>query len=125
MTDDWGVDSHTFDFHWRQPLGTRWYIQPHLRYYTQTAADFYRPYLLNGTPLPDHASADYRLGELTDTTFGIRVGRSHGIDREWAFRIEYFRQAGRAPPGAAFGSLAGLDLAPTVDALISALEYRF
>ena len=125
MTDDWGIDSHTVDLRWRQPIGSRWYLQPHLRYYTQSAADFYRPYLRDGDALPDHASADYRLGELDDTTLGVKLGRLQGNDREWSVRIEYFKQSGRAPPGASFGSLAGLDLSSTVDALITEFEYRF
>jgi hypothetical protein len=111
---------------WRQPVGAAgWYLQPHLRYYTQSAATFYRPYLRDGDPLPDHASADYRLGEMDGTTLGLKLGHPYGNEREWSARVEYYRQSGRAPPGAAFGSLAGLDLFPTVDALISQVEYRF
>lgn len=125
MTDDWGVDSHTLEFHWRQPIGASGYIQPHLRYYRQSAADFYAPYLLDGAPLPEHASADYRLGRLDGATLGIKLGRVHGTDREWSVRIEYYRQTERAPPAARFGSLAGLELFPTVDAAISQFEYRF
>ncbi len=125
MTDDWGIDSHTLDFHWRQPIGARCYLQPHLRYYVQSAADFYRPYLLDGAALPDHASADYRLGELDGTTLGLKFGWPLADGQEWSVRIEYYRQAGRAPPGTEFGSLAGLDLFPTVEAAISQLEYRF
>jgi hypothetical protein len=125
MTDDWGITSHTLDAHWRQPIGERWYVQPHLRYYLQTAADFYRPFLVSGPPLPDHASADYRLGELDGATLGLKVGRLLLKDREWSVRVEYYRQSGRAPPGAAIGSPAGLDLFPTVDAVISQIEFRF
>jgi hypothetical protein len=125
MTDDWGVRSHTIDVLWRQPLGERWYVQPHVRYYTQSAADFYRSYLREGDPLPDHASADYRLGDMDGTTFGIKVGRAVAGDQEWSARVEYYRQSGRAPPGASFGSLAGLDLFPSVEAVITQIEYRF
>jgi len=125
MTDDWGIDSHTLDFHWRQPIGAHTYLQPHVRYYLQSAADFYRPYLLDGDELPDHASADYRLGELDGVTLGLKLGWPHGDGREWSVRIEYYRQSGRAPPGTEFGSLAGLDVFPTVEAAISQFEYRF
>ena len=100
-------------------------MQPHLRWYTQTAADFYTPYLLNGAPLPDHASADYRLGALDDTTLGLKVGKVGQDGREYSLRVEYYRQSGRAPPDAAFGSLTGLDLFPTVDAAIAQFQVRF
>ncbi|HET9299747.1 MAG TPA: DUF3570 domain-containing protein, partial [Candidatus Polarisedimenticolaceae bacterium] len=125
MTDDWGVASHTAEMHWRQPLGTGWYVQPHLRWYTQTAADFYRTYLLAGSPLPDHATADYRLGELDATTLGLKVGKVQQDGREYSLRVEYYKQSGRAPPGTSVGSLAGLDLFPTVDAAIAQFQVRF
>jgi hypothetical protein len=125
MTDDWGVDSHTIEAHWRHPISERWYVQPHLRWYIQSAADFWRPYLKNGDPLPEHATADYRLGEMDDVTLGIKVGFPRGNGHEWSARIEYYRQSGRAPPDAAFGSLSGLDLFPTVNAVITQIEYRY
>ncbi len=40
MTDDWGVDSHTIDLRYRFGMSNDQYIEPHFRYYTQTAADF-------------------------------------------------------------------------------------
>ena len=52
MTDDWGIDSQTVDLHFRWGMGDRRYLQPHVRYYTQTAADFYRTVLFDGEPLP-------------------------------------------------------------------------
>jgi hypothetical protein len=125
MTDDWGIRSHTVDVHWRQPVGSKWYVQPRLRFYTQSAADFYRPYLRAGDPPPRYASADYRLGDLVGTTFGVKVGRLLENGREWSVRIEYFRQAGRGPPEAAFGSLSGLDLFPSLDTVIGQIQYRF
>jgi hypothetical protein len=125
LTDDWGIRSHTAEVRVRVPVATDWSLQPHVRWYTQTAADFYRPYLTAGTPLPDHASADYRLGALDAWTFGAKVGYALGEGREVSLRIELYRQAGRSPPGAAFGALSGLDLAPPLRALIVQSEYRF
>lgn len=125
MSDDWGVRSHTLDLRWRHPLGQRWYLEPHARYYTQEAADFYRSSLLDGDPLPNHASADYRLGDLDGTTLGLKLGHPLDHGREWAARIEYYEQSGRAPPGSAFGSLGQFDLFPTVDAVIVQVGYRF
>jgi hypothetical protein len=125
MTDDWGVVSHTVDLHWRSPVGSNWYIQPHVRFYTQTAADFYRPYLLDGDTLPDHASADYRLGDLDGTTIGLKVARMTGAGTEYSARLEFYQQSGTSPPGASFGSLDQFDLFPSVDALIVQFGYRF
>jgi hypothetical protein len=45
--DDWGVNTHTFDASWVQPLGSGWTVTPRIRYYSQDAASFYRPYLFS------------------------------------------------------------------------------
>jgi hypothetical protein len=123
-TGDWGVDSHTVDLRYRWVPGRRFYLQPHLRYYVQGAADFYEPYLLGGQPLPDHASADSRLGEFDGITLGLKYGLPVGEGREWSARVEFYTQSGTSPPGA-FGSLRELELAPSLDALIFQIGHRF
>ena len=55
------------------------YVEPHLRGYRQTAADFFTmslaPAAVPATGTTDvYASGDYRLGALTDTTCGARLG---------------------------------------------------
>jgi hypothetical protein len=124
MTDDWGINSHTVElrYRWRR---TKFYLEPHLRLYTQSAADFHRFVLFNGDPLPEHASADYRLGEFDGATLGLKYGHPIGAGHEWGARVEYYRQSGRAPPEVAVGALAGFDLYPTVHALIVQAGYRF
>lgn len=44
--DDWGISAHTFAAEWAQPLGHGWRLTPRVRYYSQSAADFYTPYLV-------------------------------------------------------------------------------
>ena len=43
--DDWGINAHTFEADWVQPLGRGWTITPRIRYYSQNEANFYQPYL--------------------------------------------------------------------------------
>ncbi|MDD2758805.1 MAG: DUF3570 domain-containing protein [Methylomonas sp.] len=45
--DDWGVNAHTFEVDWIQPLGNGWSVTPKVRYYSQSAADFYTPYMVS------------------------------------------------------------------------------
>ncbi|WP_442498661.1 DUF3570 domain-containing protein [Methylobacter sp. sgz302048] len=45
--DDWGINAHTFEADWSQPLGDGWTVTPRIRYYSQDAADFYTPYLVS------------------------------------------------------------------------------
>lgn len=44
-TDDWGINAHTFDANWVQPLGGGWTLTPRIRYYSQDAASFYKPFI--------------------------------------------------------------------------------
>ncbi|HEY5738697.1 MAG TPA: DUF3570 domain-containing protein [Gammaproteobacteria bacterium] len=125
MTDDWGVDSNTVDLTYRFRLGERYYLQPHLRYYQQSAADFYRYFLVDGDLLPAEASADYRLGEMDATTVGVKFG--HDIDgrHQWSVRLEQYVQSGESSPSEAFGQLAQQDLYPDVEATIVQFNYSF
>ena len=95
MTDDWGVDSQTLDLKYRHEMGNGWYLQPHLRYYTQSAADFWYEYVDPSEVAGlTEASSDYRLGNLDDMTYGLKVGRKLSRGREWNARLEMFQQSG-------------------------------
>ena len=124
MTDDWKIDSHTLEARYRWELGS-FYLQPHLRYYMQSAAEFYAGALFAGDQLPRYASADYRLGELDSYTVGLTYGRPLPYGRQWTVRLEYYNQSGTSPPEIAVGSLRDLDLFPSVDALIAEIGFRW
>ena len=125
MTDDWGVDSQTLEARYRWTFGSGKYLQPHVRFYQQTAADFYRTVLFNGAPLPAYASADHRLGEFDGLTVGLKYGQATTRGGEWWARIEYYTQTGDAPPGSSVGALANFDLYPDLNALIAQFSYKF
>lgn len=125
MTDDWGVDSHTIELRYRWNFGTARYFQPHVRFYQQTAADFYRTVLFDGAPLPAYATADHRLGEFDGLTFGVKYGQGTARGSEWSARLEYYTQTGDPAPGAAVGALAGYDLYPDLNAVIAQFSYKF
>ena len=42
--DDWGINAHTFEADWVQPLGSGWTVTPRVRYYSQSSADFLRTF---------------------------------------------------------------------------------
>jgi hypothetical protein len=124
MTDDWGIDSQTVDARYRWNISESSYLEPHLRWYTQSAADFYRTVLFNGDPLPQHASADYRLADSEAYTVGFKYGKRTQRG-EFSVRLEYYHQAGDPSPGAAVGDLAGFELVPPLDAVIAQFGYKF
>ena len=124
-TDDWKIDSHTIDTRLRVNLGDGHYIQPHLRFYQQSAAEFYRPFLNDGEALPAYVSADYRIGEMDTYTVGLKYGMPLNGGDELAFRLEYYQQSPKNAGFDAPGDLANLDLYPAVKALIFQVSYHF
>jgi len=121
--DSWGIRSDTLEAHYRLALGERSYLEPHLRAYHQTAADFYRLYLVQGAPAVDYASADPRLGGFTGQTLGIKYGMTMGESGELSLRLERYVQRGTVT-GSSLPGLQGLDLYPGMNALLVQLGLR-
>lgn len=121
--DDWGITSSTFDLKYRYEIG-RGYLQPHVRYYLQDAADFYRHNLVQGVDvnasgnvLLDTVSSDYRLAKLTTTTLGLKYGYAFGDNSELSIRGEIMNQSiddGDVPSG---------EETPDLDAVILNVGY--
>lgn len=113
--DDWGVQSHTFDARWRVGLANERFLQPHVRFYTQRAADFFRFGVPDGAPLPRYVSSDERLGPLHDVTLGATYGfRLPQYPGEWTLRAELMEQWGDGHPADAIGAQKGINLFPPV-----------
>jgi hypothetical protein len=124
MTDDWGIDSHTIDMHFRWRFSPDKFLQPHVRFYSQTAASFYHTVLFDGQPIPQYATADYRLGEMNAVTMGLEFGTKTSAG-QFSARIEVYRQSAKPSPDALVGSLRGLDLTPDMTAVIAQITYKF
>ena len=124
MSDDWGIKSQTAEARYRWNINENSYLEPQLRYYTQTAADFYRTALFAGDPLPEFASADYRLADMNAYTAGLKYG--HRTENgEFSVRLEYYHQQGNPSPGSAVGDLVNYDLVPPLSAAIVQFGYKF
>ena len=107
--DDWGIDSHTFEADWGQPLGAGWTVTPRIRYYSQSAADFYQSYFLfkqaeprleqtgqldlSRVPLSAYSS-DYRLSGFGALSGGITVTKKLGKVLTLEGGFEYYTHAG-------------------------------
>jgi hypothetical protein len=124
MTDDWGVDSNTVDMHFRWRFSPDKFLEPHVRFYTQSAASFYHTVLFDGEPLPQYATADYRLAELNAMTLGLEFGAKTSAG-QFSARLEVYRQSAKPSPDALVGSLRGLDLTPDLTAVIAQITYKF
>jgi len=125
MTDDWDIDSHTVDLRLRWPVGEKAYLEPHLRYYTQTEANFYQVGLVDGAPLPMYASSDYRLGSFDAITAGLKYGWTTRNDNDMSVRLELYQQRGSIPADRLIGNQVGLFEYPDLNAVILQFSYRF
>ena len=99
------------------------YLQPHIRYYTQTAAEFYKPYLLQSEALPTYASADYRLAEYDAVTLGMEYGWKTASNNTWRVALEYYTQSPTEPT--TFGALQDQTLLPEWNAVMLRVNYSF
>ena len=105
MADDWGVNSQTLDMHYRWNISDNNYLEPHVRYYTQSAADFYKEKISNEGLTAEQlatqyqnegrdVTADYRLGNMAATTIGVKWGARLFGTHQLTSRIELYQQSG-------------------------------
>jgi hypothetical protein len=120
--DDWGIDSDTVELKYRYVLGAHDYIQPRLRYYKQSAADFYAHSLHHGDPLPQYVSADYRQGEFDSITAGFRYGHATDANGEITVRLDLMQQNSKVV-GTLVGDQLSQDVAPDLTAVIASVGY--
>lgn len=88
-TNDWGVNAHTVEFSWHQPIFDGWQLIPRFRYYSQDRADFYKP-VFNGdivsttndfltfnnkTSNDKFYSSDYRLAGFGTVSGGLKLSK--------------------------------------------------
>jgi len=130
MSDDWGVRSDTaqLHLHWSFANENR-YIEPTLRWYRQTAAGFYTPFIFAAqAPTTGYESSDSRLGPFHALTYGVKyawkTSGPGGRQSEFSVRAEYYQQTFdvRTPTPAA---LQGLDLYPGLKAVLVQIGWRF
>lgn len=131
MRDDWGVRSDTAQLHLHWSLSDRdRYIEPTVRWYRQTAAEFFTPFILaTDKPLTGYESSDSRLAAFRAMTYGVKYaqklpGLGSRPESEVSIRAEYYQQTldirTAVPP-----ALQGLDLYPGVKAVLVQIGWRF
>lgn len=121
--DDWGIKASTVEFKYRQPITERLYVQPNIRYYTQSAADFYRSMLYSSEITPAYASADYRLATMHTNSIGLKLGYKPLSGGEFTARVESIRQDGEQQPDDAVGVQKQAGVFPTLEAMLLHLGY--
>lgn len=132
--DSWGITAHTFDARYRWELGQGGlggaggvYLEPHARYYRQSAANFWRGWLVNGTDTNGslaYASADPRLAKFSATTIGLKLGIPTRRNGEFSVRLEHYQQK-LAQPANAPGYLATVKLQDDLKATTLMVGWSF
>jgi hypothetical protein len=99
--DSFGIDAHTLEFAWYQNLGKHWVVAPSLRWYSQSAADFYATKF---TGKPEFYSADYRLSKLTTVTYGLKLVWKPTHNKNISLSYDRYEMDGRdgVTPGEAY-----------------------
>lgn len=128
MRDDWGLQSLTLDVSFRFNFRPDRYLEPHLRWYRQSAADFYRLALFDGEETAlRFATSDQRLGRFDAITLGLKYGGRLRSGNDWNIRLEGYTQiaeiAGLSAQAAQ--ALAARAIEPELDAVMLSAGYRF
>jgi hypothetical protein len=131
MTDDWGVHSETAQLRVRRWVDEKnHYVEPTLRWYRQSAADFYTPWISSAAAQdPTYASSDSRLGAFRALTYGVKYGmklddKLGRTGAEFSIRAEYYQQTvDNTVPGP--GALHGLDLYPNLKAFLVQIGFSY
>jgi hypothetical protein len=129
MLDDWQIRSDTVELRPRWTLSDQaHYIEPTIRWYRQSAAYFYTPWLLNTDKPPEHQSSDERLGALHALTYGLKYAHPMGdplksARSELSVRFEYYQQTFNQPSVPT--ALQSLHLLPPLKAFLVQVGWRF
>ncbi len=95
--DTFGIDASTVELAWFQKLGAHLTLRPSLRFYDQSAANFYRldvtgaNFTPTGKPMPGgpYFSSDYRLSALRSYDYGLKAIVT--ITSAWELDVAYDR----------------------------------
>ncbi|WP_198022091.1 DUF3570 domain-containing protein [Algiphilus aromaticivorans] len=124
QTDDWGLTSHTVDLRYRWAPWTRHAFTPHLRWYSQSAVDFYAPFLRDDAAPPTHFTADYRQASFEGITVGLEYDHRTSSGRSIRIALEHYSQDGEDPDNAP-GQLRGREIFPDMDAFMVRVNFDF
>ena len=103
FADDSGLLGNTLEMQWFKRLGENLVIRPLLRYYNQSAADYYVTILdaskvNDATPptgLAPHYSADYRISEMESLAYGLKLTMFKGQNINFDLAYERYEMEGR------------------------------
>ncbi len=92
-SDSWEVKAHTLGLEYVQPFGHSWTVTPLVRFYSQSAANFYVDADPSYDPFPPnppdgalYSSEDQRLSAFGAHTWGLKITKQ--IQQDWSVDIK-------------------------------------
>jgi len=122
FNDDWGVESNTFAIKYRIKLASSYYIEPHMRYYSQSFHQFYLRNTRDTDAIPQYVSSDSRLSAFDAYTYGLKVGLNKE-KYELSGRLEQMQQKSTQSTKDAPGKLSEYDLFSAINAIIAQVNF--
>jgi Protein of unknown function (DUF3570) len=122
-------DTAQLRLHWSWSDRTR-YVEPTFRWYRQSEANFYTPFILgSGPPAAEFESSDSRLGAFHALTYGVKYAQKLGgiagrAESQISIRAEYYQQTFEERIAVPV-DLQGLDLYPGLKAILVQIGWRF
>lgn len=125
--DSWGITAMTYALSEHMPVGKHGYVEPGIRYYNQTPARFFAPYLRIDEPTPSYLSSDSRLSRFYAWTMSFKLGTYLTPRLELYGAFERYVQNGQRFDRSAPGVLARIDLfsGTRSTSVISGLRYTW
>ncbi len=82
FTDTWGIAAHTAELSYTHPWGERWIFEVGLRYYTQSAAEFYSD-LFPRADAQNFLARDKELSTFSNQM--LSLGATYELSLGWKF----------------------------------------
>ncbi len=123
--DDWGINSVTLNLATKIPVTSRFYVKPGVRYYAQSAADFFNYYLVDGQTLPEFISPDARLDKFSAFTGSLMAGYKTSKTGEIYARISRYEPSAKTDTSNAPGYLSNRDLFSGIGSTSMIIGYTY
>lgn len=88
--DSWQINAHTLEIGTPIQLAHDWVLRPSVRYYKQSAADFYQAYF-EKTDTPQYYSSDYRLSDFSAISPELRLEKQFNDSLNFNLSWRYYR----------------------------------
>ncbi len=126
--DDWSINSHTVAAGWQFELGSNWTLEPQVRWYKQSSADFFQQSIFADgavAVIPDYMSADYRLAATNNYTLGVNLDYKFDSGKALSMRLALYEINPEDDSSSKRGRLNGIDLTPTIRSTVFMMSYDF